>query len=173
MVLKLIGGILIIAASSFIGFIYSRDLSRRPHDLRMLQSMLQMLENEIVYLSDVLPDAFERISRINNAEVAVFFEKAAQNLRKEKCIDAASAWGNAVKENIYKTALNEEDEKILLLFGKLLGSTDIDGQIKNIRLTVQQLGQQEQKAEEFKKKNETLYRNLGILGGIAIILILI
>ena len=37
------------------------------------------------------------------------------------------------------TALNREDEQILLSFGKSLGNTDLEGQIKNIRLTLAQL----------------------------------
>ena len=34
----------------------------------------------------------------------------------------------------------------------MLGSSDLEGQIKNIRLTLNQLKLQEQKAEEFRKK---------------------
>jgi len=54
----------------------------------------------------------------------------------------------------------------------MLGSSDVEGQIKNIRLTINQLKLQEQKAEELRAKNEAMYRNLGILGGLAIIIIL-
>ena len=68
--------------------------------------------------------------------------------------------------------MNSEDEEILISFGKLLGSSDTEGQIKNIRLTLNQLKMQEEKAEELRKKNESMYRNLGVLGGLAIIIIL-
>lgn len=79
----------------------------------------------------------------------------------------------AVKENIKKTALKKEDEAIVLSFGKMLGASDLEGQISNIRLTLTQLKMQEEKAEEEKEKNKTMYMNLGVLGGLAIVIILI
>ena len=91
-------------------------------------------------------------------------------MQKRPEISASEAWKDAVKLNIDATSFDKEDEKVIISFGKMLGSSDLEGQIKNIRLTLNQLKLQEQKAEEFRK-NEAMYRNLGILG-IAIIIIL-
>jgi stage III sporulation protein AB len=78
-----------------------------------------------------------------------------------------------VKKCIRMTALNKEDEQVLLSFGRSLGNTDLDGQIRNIRLTLGQLAMQERKAEENRKKNESMYRSLGILGGMAVVIVLV
>jgi len=84
-------------------------------------------------------------------------------LENDTGITAGEAWAKAVKENIKNTSLNKEDEEIIISFGKMLGSSDVEGQIKNIRLTINQLKLQEQKAEELRAKNEAMYRNLGYL----------
>ncbi len=173
MILKIIGSIIVITASSFIGVFISKDCSKRPLQLKLLQSLIQMLENEIRFLSNYIPDAFKRISESVDNPVTEFFRATIDNLNNDSGLNASQAWEMAISSNIYKTALNREDRDILINFGKMLGNSDIEGQIKNIGFVLHQLSLQEKKAEENKKKNETLYKTLGFLGGIAVVLILI
>jgi stage III sporulation protein AB len=173
MLFKIVGSLVVVLSCSFLGFILSRDCSRRPQQLRELQTLLQMFENQINYLSDVLIEAFERVSRVGNSETGSIFGRAAEILGNEGAQSAASAWEQAVRQGIRRTALNREDEEVLIGFGKMLGSTDLDGQIKNIRLTMEALRMQEKKAEESRIKNETMYKSLGILGGIAVVIVLL
>ncbi len=172
MLFKIAGSFVVILSCSFLGFILSRDCSRRPLQLRELQTLFQMFENQISYLSDVLIEAFERVSRVGG-EMGLIFGKAAEILKNEDAQCAANAWEQAVRQCIRRTALNREDEEVLAGFGKMLGSTDLDGQIKNIRLTMEALRMQEKKAEESRIKNETMYKSLGILGGIAVVIVLL
>lgn len=132
-----------------------------------------MLENEMFFLSSLLADSFEKIAESSKASVSVFFQCAAVHLREKESINADEAWENAVKENIGKTALNREDQEILIAFGRMLGKSAMEGQVKNIQLTLAQLKLQEKKAEELKLKNEKMYRSLGVLGGLAVIILLI
>jgi len=113
---------------------------------------------------------FKKSAVAQTAAWPFFFEAAVENLKEGMCAD--EAWTKAVKENISATSLNSEDEVIIISFGKMLGSSDLEGQIKNIRLTVNQLRIQEQKAEELRSKNEKMYKNLGVLFGLAIIILL-
>lgn len=173
MILKLIGSVMVISASSLAGYLVARDCSRRPGQLRDLQIMIRMLENEIKFLSSFIPDAFERICRWMDSPVKVFFEAALEKIKSDPGINLSSAWETAVMENVDKTALNAEDRDIVLAFGKMLGNSDLEGQMKNIEFTLQQLSLQERKAEENKKKNEKLYKTLGFLGGLATVIVLI
>lgn len=170
MLLKVIGSLIVLIASSLLGFSHAKTYAKRPVELKVLQSLLQIFENEISFLSNVLEDAFLKVNKCSDSNVAAFFEGAAANLNEGFCAD--EAWEKAVKDNIRKTNLNKEDESIIISFGKMLGSSDLEGQIKNIHLTVNLLKIQEQKAEELKAKNESMYKNLGILGGVAIIILL-
>jgi len=171
MFVKIIGGSIVIMASSILGFALARDCSRRPNELRTLQAMLQMLENEIAFLSNLLSVAFSNISNSNKNPVADIFSSTVNNLKASN-MNASEAWTLAVKEVKYKISLNNEDREILINFGKMLGNSDSEGQIKNIRLTLNQLKLQEQKAEVNKNKNETMYKTLGVLGGIALVIML-
>ncbi len=172
MLLKIVGSILVIGASSLIGYAYSRDSSRRPQELRTLQGLLQIFETEICYLSNVLSEAFEKISGSSGSEVTGFFRDTVLNLKSSDSATACQAWEQAVDRNAKKTALKAEDIGILMAFGKMLGNSDLEGQIKNIRLTVEKLKLQEQKAEESRKKNESMFKSLGVLGGLALVIML-
>lgn len=173
MLFKITGGIIVILSCTFLGYILSADCSRRPQQLRDLQSMLQMFENQISFLSDVITEAFERISRVSGSETGIFFSRTVDILKGSRNVSATEAWEEAVRQNIKKTALDREDEEILLAFGKILGSTDLEGQVKNIRLALEQLKNQENKAEASRERNEKMYRSLGILGGIAVVIVLL
>jgi stage III sporulation protein AB len=164
---------MVITASGFLGYYFSLDCSKRPGQLRVLQGLLQMLENEMCFLSSLLTDSFEKISRSSDSAVTLLFSDTVKILSSSDGLNASEAWEKAVRNNIKNTSLKKEDEEILVSFGKMLGASDLEGQIKNIRLTLNQLKMQEQKAEESKKKNESMYRSLGILGGLALVIILI
>lgn len=172
MIFKLVGSIIVLLSSGFLGYILSTDCKKRPQQLRELQTLLQMFENRISYLSDILTEAFDRIHSCTGSEVGIFFAAASEKLKYDRNIGAPSAWESAVRENIKKTSLNKEDEEIIAAFGKILGSSDLEGQLKNIRLTVNQLNLQEEKAEQARSKNEGMYRSLGILGGLAVVIVL-
>lgn len=173
MVLKMIGSIMVIISSSILGYLLSEDCSKRPLQLKTLQNMIQMLENEIRFLSSCIPDAFKRIGQSTDDPVAYFFIASCEYLTNDSGLNASKSWEMAVENNIWNTALNKEDKGILINFGRMLGNSDSEGQIKNIRLLLEQLSLQEEKAEENKKKNETLYKTIGFLGGIATVLALI
>lgn len=171
MIIKLIGAIVLIVATSLIGFSLAADCGRRPKILRELQALMQMFENEISYLSNLLSDAFNRIHSLSNTEASIIFEDAAKQLEING-VTADVAWEKAVVENCRKLALNSEDKSILINFGRMLGNSDLEGQINNIRLISSQLKLQELKAEEMRKKNEKMYRSLGVMSGLAIAIIL-
>jgi stage III sporulation protein AB len=171
MIIKFVGAIVLICATSFIGFSLAADCSKRPKALRELQSLLQMLENEISYLSNLLSEAFYRISEGTNSDTAILFKEAARNLGTNG-VTADSAWEKSIEENYAKLSLNKEDRTILLTFGKMLGNSDLEGQLKNIKLISSQLKLQEFKAEEMRHKNEKMYRSLGVLSGLAVAVIL-
>lgn len=83
---------------------------------------------------------------------------------------AGEAWDKAIDETILN--LNKEDKEVLKYLGKLLGKTDTTGQINEIDLTSSFIDKQIEEAEMEMKKNGKMYKTLGIVTGVLIIIIL-
>ncbi len=68
--------------------------------------------------------------------------------------------------------INEEDKNILKGLSKLLGKTNLEGQVREIELTQSFLKKQIEDAEQERQKNEKLYKTLGMTIGLAIVILL-
>lgn len=69
--------------------------------------------------------------------------------------------------------ITNEDRESLKSLGKMLGSTDIDGQISQINMVNIFLDEQIKEAIEQKNTNEKMYKKLGIIIGLAVVIILV
>ncbi len=172
MFLKITGSLIVLVACTMGGFAFAYGFSRRPKELRYLQNMLCIFENEVRYLSSPVIEAFERIASKNSSNVSLFFAETASLLRNSPGLSASEAWSRAVKNNSGRTALDSNDTDILEGFGRTLGSSDMEGQLNSIRLTVKRIKEQERQAESKRLKSEAMYRKLGILLGLAIVVVL-
>ena len=86
-------------------------------------------------------------------------------------MSASEAWEDAIDES--KNNLIKEDKDSIKALAKMLGKTDLDGQVSEIRLTKQFIKTKIEEAEYQRNKNEKLYRTLGITFGLTIVIILI
>ena len=60
-----------------------------------------------------------------------------------------------------------------MTFGKILGQTDLQGQLGKVKLTLDFLETQIQQAQAEENKNKKLYKTLGVLTGMGLVIILI
>ena len=74
---------------------------------------------------------------------------------------------HTIKDNIFLSPVRVKN------LSKLLGRTDLEGQISQIELTSNFLDEQIEKAERERQKNESMYRKLGMIIGLGIVIILI
>ena len=75
--------------------------------------------------------------------------------------------------DISNTNLTKEDKEVLKGLSNMLGKVDIDGQISEIKLVDSFLNVQLENAEEEYRKNNKMYKTLGIIVGIMIVIVLI
>ena len=69
-------------------------------------------------------------------------------------------------------AIEQEEWSLLAQIERFWGK-QTGRQSSFIKMMVEKFNLQEKKAEEDRKRKEKLYKNLGILGGLAIVLVLI
>lgn len=160
--------VLIFLSSTYIGMIISSKYKNRVNDLKELKSILNIMNTKIRYTYEPIGEICEEISQMNETNVGELFGQVSTNL-KEKPI--TEAWNCAI--DTYGNNFSKEDKHIIKTLGKMLGKTDIDGQVSEIEQANEFLHVQIEKAEKERQKNEKLYKSLGMVIGIAIIIILV
>lgn len=163
----------IICSSTLIGIEIAKKYVRRTNELRELQGALSRLETEILYYTTTLPEAMCAIGETIKGTTGRLFADTGRKLKNKSNITVSEAWNESLSQLNDNFYLNEEELAILRRFGDQLGSSDKESQAKYIRLTLLQLQQQETKAQEARNRYERMYKSLGLLGGIAIAIILL
>lgn len=158
----------IFLSCSLIGILISKKYSNRVNELKEFKNALNMFKTKIRYTYAPLPEIFTEISESIDSNISNVFKTASEKM--DAC-PAGEAWNIALK--IENLNIDDEDRNALKNLSKLLGKTDLEGQLNQIEMTSDFLDKQIRKAESQKEKSEKMYRTLGMLMGMAIVIILI
>lgn len=153
-----------------IGNLYSKKYSNRLNELEQINSILNVFKSKIKFTCLTIQEIFEQIYEENNNNIGKIFKLASEYMN-EDC--TRNSWERALEDSREKTNLNIEDATTLKTLGKMLGNTDVDGQVSQIELTEQLLLEQIENAKIEKNKNSKLYKTLGAAMGLTIAIILI
>lgn len=169
--MKIVGAIFIIVATTWTGFEAARHLNERPRQLRQLKSALQSLEAEIMYGHTPLHEAARRLSSQLTKPISWFFDAFAKKLTNSETT-VKDAWEQSLKEVWKLTAFKQGEFEIMKQFGETLGRHDRHSQQKQIMLTLSHLEREEVDANERQAKYEKMVKSLGFLSGLLLIILL-
>ena len=157
--------------ATLIGNLFSKKYRNRVEELKSFKEAFNILESKIKFTYEPLGDIFEEIySLFYKNKISYIFKEKKKNMIKS---DFKKSWEDAIEANKQNFDLNYEDINTIKKLGNMLGKTDIQGQLSEISLNMNFLDTQIAYAEESRKKNEKMYRTLGTIFGLAIIIILI
>lgn len=158
---------LILVASTLIGRSLSKKYVYRLKELEEIKNSFNILKTKIKFTYEPIPELFQELENTKCRNVGNIFKLAKEKMENE---NISTAWENAIEESV--TNLKKEDKEILKGLGKLLGRTDVEGQMGQIETTESLLENQIKEALEEKLKNEKLYSRLGTTIGLAIVILL-
>lgn len=165
--------ILIILAGVAIGQLKAKSFENRVFHLQELITSLKVLESEMKYRMDPLPDLLIRVSTIKEGMSGTLLETAGRLLKIQTGQDFSQCWGDAVETAYQESALNKEDKRILTDLGIELGKTDMESQTGMFQRTFALLEAQVEEAIEEKRSKGKMYKSLGPAIGILIVIVLI
>ena len=165
--MKTIGIILIVFSGVWLAFKIYRSYQGRINVLRELLSDLEVIKNEVVFKKATLCEALKKVK--SEGICREFYEKILSSLKE----------GEGVREGFIKAmesfsyCFSKEDERAVSDFGRLLGSTDVEGQIRAFEIFGGELKKNLSEAE--KNKNEKMKSECAavIFGFAAVALIVI
>lgn len=157
----------IFGLSTGIGFLIAKSYENRVVELREFRNILNIMKTKIKFTYEPLAEIFKHISRNNETNIEKIFGQMANQITYNQ---TREVWENCIETA--DISINQEDKDILKKLGKLLGQTDVEGQISEIEMTENFLNMQIVKAEEEKKKNQKMYKTLGIVTGLVFVIVL-
>lgn len=165
MLFKLIGAVLLIASSFSVGLSMSKSLYRRKQFIKSFIVFIDSLATHIRYNTD---DIFRLVSICSDCEELKCFEFFS----KPNSESFEKIWSKSVLTIPRAYALTKADTDLILQFGAQLGKTDIEGQIKHIKLYRGFFEKQLGEAEEAITKKSKLYKTMGLFAGSAVALMM-
>ena len=164
---------MILLAGVGIGQLKAKTYDNRVYHLQELITTLRVLESEMKYRLDPLPELLLRVSRIKKGMSAELLETAGLLLKDQADRDLSDCWGEAVDTAYRESALNKEDKRIISDLGIELGKTDMESQSGMFQRTFSLLEAQTAEAIEEKKTKGKMYKSLGSAIGALIVILLI
>lgn len=163
--------VLILSGSTSIGFLLSKRYTDRLGELNTFSNFINLLQNKIKFTHLPLAEIFEEMASIKtDPKIADFFLRVYTKLNIKT---TKEAWNDALEEERYYLNLKNEDINLIKSLGNTIGKTDIEGQMSEINQFTIMLQEKIKEAEQEKNKNEKMYKSLGTIVGLAIVILLV
>lgn len=169
---KWIGLCVLGLTSAMTGMWMARRIDVRLKEYKELKRALYILASEIRYAAS-LSDAAEMVGKRVDGGLGRFFADLSEDMdRKEgKCLD--EIWSEGIRRRQRELNLDEEDRVMLCSLGKHLTGQDAELLQNQIELLEQYVQDKQDRLAEDKRTKSRMYKSLGVLGGILIVVVLL
>lgn len=171
--MRILGMMMIFISCSGIGIMCSYIYKKRLEELNDWKKGVVMLKNEINFSLTPLSEAFEVIAHRLEGNIQIFFDDIGLLLKSNHYQSIERLDDKLLEKSLLNTCLNQKDRRIIIQFIKNLGALDKESQINNLMLHIEQIEQEVESSRSNEVKNNKLFKTLGILSGIFVIVIFI
>lgn len=172
--LKLIGALIVVVGTTSYGFYRSSLYTKRVEQLKQLIYALNRLRSDIQYNLTPLPDAFRQLSLSIKPPFNDFFKQLHLKLEQDRTTSSfEQIWSIELEKLQYESELLPQQIDILVQLGAVLGISDSEDQYQHLQHALERLSIEEEIAVEEQGKYASLWRNLGALVGVALVILLI
>lgn len=173
MIVKAAGCLLILAATSAWGSKAACELGQRYEQARQLELLMIRLRSEILYARTCLGDVFLSLGDEFPDPYASWMRLMCQEMEKRQGSAFFEIWRDAVAKCLADSALPDKDRNRLADLGSQLGEADLEIQIRALDLYLEELKRSMEDMREEMKNKQKLFRCMGIMAGLFIMVFLI
>lgn len=164
MIIKTIGGAFIFLASYLFGVLKYKELLKRLEILKVFKNDISYFKNSIEFSKMPL---CEMISEKKN-DTTVLKSLYAKFCDCKQNYDVEKAWEVSVDE----FGVHDTYKKLFYKFSDFFSAMDINGQCSMFASYINCIDTEINNLEAYIKKNDKLYKNIGLYAGILIIVLL-
>ena len=115
-----------------------------------------------------LPEAFLHLSEKASSPFRDFFRQVAIELQQRRGRTAEDVWKENLKKYLTGLHISKQEMEELEKLGSILGYLDVEMQVNALDYYLEQLELSSVQAQESVKDRKRLYQYMGMLGGIAL-----
>lgn len=171
--LRFIGGILIITATTGAGILYGMELQEYLEKLLYIRHIIYMIKGELEYSSAPLSEVFGRISVRVRQPYRQWLSAMEQQVEDREEDAFLKIWMRSVDKYLKELHLKSEHSIQLKELGTYLGQTDGASESRNLQLYLGRLELEIEKVREGMAAKKRIGNCLGVMGGIFLVVLLI
>ncbi len=149
---------------------FSMRIKERVRTLEKFRLMLKLMQTEIEYVNMPTYEMLKNASGRQELSDLFFLNDCLMLLDNGNPFD--ESWSKSVQKT-KPAELEGDDLRLILSFGNSLGTTDRDGQLNLCGMYEEMVVEKIHQARAKAKSHASLYSKLGIICGVAIVIILI
>ena len=165
--LKLIGSIFIVTATTGIGFSKGHQMQCHLHELEELKKLFCLLRSELQYTHAPFAEVFSKISTKTSPTYRAWLSNLSKRLLNKTRGSFWEIWCLAVTEDLQETNLKEDELEELKNVGKNLEY------IESLDLYIEQLEYKITNTREAYRSKRKLCQSMGNMGGIFLVILLL
>lgn len=170
--IKFIGGILVIISSSLLGISFCNDVRKRIELMMEFKNLLYIVRSGMEYNRFVLPEIFEGSAGMVKGEASRLAELTADGLMQDEKREFFEVWTDSVAEVYGKTSVGK-DLDMFYEAGRVMGILDMKLRISGIDSCIDALEDKIRSEQSEMPEKCRIRRNLGLLSGLFITIVLI
>ena len=163
MIIKILGMLLTLAASSGMGFCFAECLIGRERELKNLVDAIEMMKGELMYSASPVRDIVRTVTPRVKGECFRLFSVMTEKLASG-CAPS-QAWEYAVKETALSLSMKQKDAEYISELGFLMEAYELDEQQNHFEEMKSRISVLCHEASENVSKNAKLCKMSGIYGG--------
>ncbi len=162
---------IILMGFSILGTYHSYKPAYRKNDLIEMKRAILNLISEINMMSSI-EEAVNNTQKNMNSDIEPIFKTFGENIVKDRGDNLVDIWRNALDKSCSKTYFEQEDIDKLYLIGNALGNFDKEFSVDSLNIVIDYIDLKVVELEEELTQNMRTYQSIGVLSGLAIIVVL-
>lgn len=170
--MKIAGILMIIISTTAIGFKASEKMDIRIEQLREIRKIMILLRGEVMYNMSSIDEAFNNVAGKISEPFSDIMKEISRIISKKEGKTFEVIWKKAIVP-LKKTCMVKSDIDRFRKFGEDFGCIHKEMQISAFDMYIEELENTIREADKKKNENSRLYRTLGIMSGLLIVIVII
>ncbi len=170
---RIIGGILVIAATSGIGFLYSKELQIYLEKMLYIRHLIYLLKGELEYCVAPIGEVFGKIAQQVKQPYKNWLLAMQKQVENREADEFFTIWMRTIDQYLGELSLKPSHLIQLKELGCYLGQNHTAVESRNLQLYIERLELEIEKMREGIETKRRIGSCLGVMAGIFLVVILL